>query len=452
MVEHWVVHFLWSKHCGGLVPPVFISISISSGDAFCRRLVPSRDLKGVQLTQKASKGMAAKHIVIIGAGPSGLTLAALLQHHSISFTLYEREANISSRFQGGSLDLHPDSGQRALKVAGLETSFRKHARYHDQDYRFMDKHARDWLFHKAPPDAQGRPEIDRYMLRQILLEGINPEHLKWNHQVSKIVASDHGRFEVHFSNQPSPASGDLIVGADGTWSKVRQLLTSTQPVYTGLTVIDCRISNLDRNFPELGKFVGRGTVFALSDGSGIFMQRNGDESLRVYPCLKVPEKWASECGIDWTDHRGATEKLLKDVYADWDGRLREVIRHLDPQWTPRAQYRMPLGMRYENRPGLTLIGDSLHVMSWFAGEGANLAMLDALDLFLCLQADPTDLEKAVRKYEERVMGRADSTNKMSQDLLEEAMADDSPRAYVESMTKAMDDWFAEGRLLEDLDV
>lgn len=395
--------------------------------------------------------MVAKHIIIIGAGPSGLTLAALLQRHSIPFTLYERERNISSRFQGGSLDLHPDSGQRALQVAGLEDSFKKHARYHDQDYRFMDKHAKDWLFHKAPADAQGRPEIDRSKLRTILLDAIGTQNLKWDHHVSKISSTTDGKFQVQFSNQPDSAIGDLIVGADGAWSKVRPLLSDTQPVYTGLTVIDCRISNLDQNFPELGKFIGRGTVFALSDGSGIFMQRNGDDSLRVYPCLKVPEKWAFEHGIDWTDHKGAAKMLLDGVFADWDDRLKEVIRCLDPGWTPRAQYRMPLGMRYDTQAGLTLIGDSLHVMSWFAGEGANLAMLDALDLFLCVQADPTDLETAVRKYENQVKGRADSTNKMSQDLLEEAMSDDSPRAYVESMAKAMDVWFADGRLLEEVE-
>lgn len=348
--------------------------------------------------------------------------------------------------------MHPDSGQRALEVAGLEASFKKHARYHDQDYRFMDKHAKDWLFHKAPPGAEGRPEIDRSMLRKILLESIDPENLKWDHHISKITPHSLGKFEIHFANQASSAVGDLVVGADGAWSKVRPLLTSTQPEYTGLTVIDCRISNLDQKFPQLGEFVGRGTVFSLSDGSGIFMQRNGDESLRVYPCLKVPEKWISESGIDWTDHKGVKDMLLNDIYADWDDRLKEVIRNLDPAWTPRAQWRMPLGMRYETHPGLTLIGDSLHVMSWFAGEGANLAMLDALDLFLCIQAHPTDLEAAVRKYEEQVMGRADSTNKMSQDLLEEAMADDSPRAYAASMAKAMDVWFADGRLLEEVEI
>ncbi|KIW15626.1 hypothetical protein PV08_05674 [Exophiala spinifera] len=396
--------------------------------------------------------MLKKNIIIIGAGPSGLTLAALLQHHSIPFTLYEREPNISSRFQGGSLDLHPESGQRALRTAGLEASFKKHARYHDQDYRFMDKHAKDWLFHQAPPDAEGRPEIDRSELRKILIDAIDPENLKWGHHISKITKTADGKYEVHFENHDTSAVGDLIVGADGTWSKVRTLLTATRPVYTGLTVIDCRISNLDKKFPELGKFIGRGTVFALSDGSGIFMQRNGDDSLRVYPCLKVPEKWAFESGIDWTDQKNATKMLLEDVYSDWDGRLKEVILSLDPKWNPRAQYRMPLGMRYETKPGLTLIGDSMHVMSWFAGEGANLAMLDALDLFLCIQKDPADLVTAVRNYEERVMGRADSTNKMSQDLLEEAMADDSPRAYVESMSKAMDIWFADGRLLEDVEL
>lgn len=120
--------------------------------------------------------------------------------------------------------------------------------------------------------------------------------------------------------------------------------------------------------------------------------------------------------------------------------------------TPRAQYRMPLGLRYDHRPGLTLIGDSLHVMSWFAGEGANLAMLDALDLFHEIHAHPEDLDLAVRNYEIKVVasGRADVTNEMSQVLLVKAMSDDSPRAYVEEMARVMDSWFADGKLLDGM--
>ncbi|RJE16849.1 FAD binding domain protein, partial [Aspergillus sclerotialis] len=99
----------------------------------------------------------------------------------------------------------------------------------------MDKHAKDWLFHQAPPDAEGRPEIDRSELRKILIEAVEPQNLKWDHHVSRITPRADGKYEVHFVNHGAFAVGDLIVGADGTWSKVRPLLTNTQPVYTGLT-------------------------------------------------------------------------------------------------------------------------------------------------------------------------------------------------------------------------
>ncbi|EKV17931.1 Monooxygenase, putative [Penicillium digitatum] len=396
----------------------------------------------------------SKHIAIVGAGPSGLTLAALLQHHSIPFTIYEREKSTGSRFQGGSLDLHPESGQQALFEAGLRAQFQKYARYHDQDYRFGDKKAVTWLFHQAPAHADGRPEIDRAMLRKILIESLDPGNIKWDHRVLDVSPQADGRVKISFENQHEPVVTDLLVGADGTWSKVRPLLTNWEPEYTGLTVIDCRISDLDERFPKLGEFIGRGTHFCLSEGSGIFMQRNGDGSVRVYPCLRVEENWASmEASFDWSDQKKMTDFLIDSFFATWEPRLQDVIRNVDASMTPRAQYRMPLGLRYNHQQGLTLIGDSLHVMSWFAGEGANLAMLDALDLFHEIYAHPEDLDLAVRCYEAKVVasGRADVTNEMSQDLLVKAMSDDAPRAYVEGMAKAMDVWFADGKLLDSLD-
>ncbi|KAF5531189.1 monooxygenase FAD-binding protein [Fusarium napiforme] len=395
-----------------------------------------------------------KHVAIIGAGPSGLSLAALLQHHSIPFTIFEREKSTSSRFQGGSLDLHPESGQAALFEAVLEEQFKKYARYHDQDYRFGDKKAVAWLFHKATANAEGRPETDRAKLRKILIESLDPENIKWDHRLSEIVPQDDGGVKLIFENQSEPVVTDLLVGADGTWSKVRPLLTSWTPEYTGLTVIDCRISDVDKRFPELGEFIGRGTSFFLSDGSGIFIQRNGDDSVRVYPCLRVEEDWHSkDPSFNWNDAKKMTDYLVNNFFSTWDPRLHDVIRNVDTNMTPRAQYRMPLGLHYDHHPGLTLIGDSLHVMSWFAGEGANLAMLDALDLFHEIKEHPDDLDLAVRRYEQKVVatGRADNTNEMSQDLLVKAMSDEAPRAYVEGMAKAMDVWFTDGKLLDKID-
>ena len=71
-------------------------------------------------------------IAIIGAGPGGLTLARILQTRSIATTVFERESHPDERPQGGSLDLHPEAGQLAVHLAGLDEQFRAVARYEDQ--------------------------------------------------------------------------------------------------------------------------------------------------------------------------------------------------------------------------------------------------------------------------------------------------------------------------------
>ncbi|MCK9926632.1 FAD-dependent monooxygenase [Frankia sp. Mgl5] len=67
-------------------------------------------------------------IAIAGGGLGGLTLARILHRHGIDAVVYEREASRSARSQGGSLDLHPESGQHALAEAGLTGQFRSEAR------------------------------------------------------------------------------------------------------------------------------------------------------------------------------------------------------------------------------------------------------------------------------------------------------------------------------------
>ena len=65
-------------------------------------------------------------MAIIGGGPGGLTLARILQKHGIRVTIYEREPSPNARSQeGGSLDLHHDSGLQALKEADLFEDFLK---------------------------------------------------------------------------------------------------------------------------------------------------------------------------------------------------------------------------------------------------------------------------------------------------------------------------------------
>jgi 2-polyprenyl-6-methoxyphenol hydroxylase-like FAD-dependent oxidoreductase len=66
-----------------------------------------------------------KEIAIIGGGPSGLTLARLLQLKDANVKVYERDLNKDARVQGSPLDMHEDSGYAALSQANLLEEFNK---------------------------------------------------------------------------------------------------------------------------------------------------------------------------------------------------------------------------------------------------------------------------------------------------------------------------------------
>jgi 2-polyprenyl-6-methoxyphenol hydroxylase-like FAD-dependent oxidoreductase len=75
--------------------------------------------------------MSRFKIAIIGAGPAGCTLAKLLLHAEtpVDLTLFEGEKSLDARTQGGTLDLHTESGIEALKRCGLHDEFLRLARF-----------------------------------------------------------------------------------------------------------------------------------------------------------------------------------------------------------------------------------------------------------------------------------------------------------------------------------
>ena len=102
-------------------------------------------------------------VVIIGAGPAGLLLARYLLHHSLPCVIYERESSPNARDQGGSLDLHEDTGMKALRETGLldkaEGLFRGEGA---EAMKIMDESGKVWWDENGDPDsARGRPEVDR---------------------------------------------------------------------------------------------------------------------------------------------------------------------------------------------------------------------------------------------------------------------------------------------------
>src|ERR1700677_2163029 len=111
-----------------------------------------------------------KKIAIVGGGPGGLTLARLLQMGGADVKVYERDIHKDARMKGATLDLHEESGLKALDEAGLMEAFNANYRPGADMLRIMDKHA-NIVFEDSPKAAEERfrPEIDRGPLQQILL-------------------------------------------------------------------------------------------------------------------------------------------------------------------------------------------------------------------------------------------------------------------------------------------
>ncbi|PMD40365.1 FAD/NAD(P)-binding domain-containing protein [Hyaloscypha variabilis F] len=365
-------------------------------------------------------------VAIIGAGPGGLTLARLLQQHSIPVTIYEAETSRQARNQGGTLDLHPRAGQLALKEAGLLPEFLKHARPEGEASKIMKYDGRVlWDDNVLPPwrptaeGEQERPEIDRVVLRDILLDSLLPGTIQWGKKLLGVQEDEKikGKYNLSFADGSMEMGVDLLVGADGAWSKVRPLVTPEKPFYAGITAIELWALDVDKTNPWLGKFVGQGSMFMFDEGRALMCQRQGSGAVRSYAAIKRPENWAEECGIDW-EGPDARERLVNEYFADCGADLQRVILESKDVLIPRKCWMLPVGISWKTRPGVTLLGDAAHLMTPFAGVGVNVAMADALELAKALIArkdsvtakllsDSKNITIALEAYEKSMLKRAE---------------------------------------------
>ncbi|KUL51449.1 FAD-dependent oxidoreductase [Streptomyces sp. NRRL F-4489] len=351
----------------------------------------------------ASRDGRPPRIAIAGGGLGGLVCARVLQLHGQPVTVLERESSPTARTQGGSLDLHPGSGQDALHACGLFEQFSALARPEGQEYRLMDRTGA-MLRHLVPEEGEpARPEIDRGQLRGLLLDSLAEGTVRWNAGVEAVTPLGDGTCRVTLADGTTE-DYDLVIGADGAWSRVRAAVSGARPDYTGVAFIESYVSDCDRRHPELAALVGPGTLMAKDGGQGLFAQRNSNGQIRVYSAFRAPEDW--HAGLDLTDPEAVRAHLLAR-YAGWDESLLALLRCGDAEFIPRPLYALPVPHTWEHAPGRTLLGDAAHLMPPL-GVGANLAMLDGAELAQALVREES-VADAVRAYEKVMLPRSVET-------------------------------------------
>ncbi|UJR08772.1 hypothetical protein I4U23_013028 [Adineta vaga] len=360
-------------------------------------------------------------IVIIGGGLGGFAVGiGLLQHGYTDVTVYERDIGMDSRRQGYGLTIL--QGISALKrfhvfeeVHSLDTPSRSH-------YIF-DKYGSMIGFFGTIfwPEADNQPKAkkkhnlhsERQELRRILmnryisLHPLGSDGIQWNHRLCQI---DRALHRVSFTNDYTIAGVDLVIGADGINGLVRSFkyhpLVDKPLNYLGMLVVLGITGDIDH-------FLTKDRVFQTMDGcyrlfAMPFSKSRSEESIMWQLSFPATQTLATQLSRD----PEMLKQMLMEKCADWHTPIPEMITktQLNHLMGIPAFDRDLVEIPDEDKDGIqiALIGDAAHPMSPFKGQGANQALLDAVDLSDIITQNTSDLHAAMKQYEDRMLKRVHS--------------------------------------------
>jgi len=363
-------------------------------------------------------------VTIVGAGLGGLTLARVLHLHDVPVTVYDAEASAQARTQGGQLDLHEHSGQRALAFAGLTQEYRAIIHAGGAAQRVLDPRG-TVLAEVLDEGSMARPEALRGDTRRILLESLPTGTVQWGKKLVAATALGGGRHELTFADG-STVTTEILVGAEGTWSRVRALLSHEKPTYAGMSYIDTYLHDVENRHPDAAKAVGDGAMYALIPGKGFLAHREANNVIHTYVVLNRPVEWFAD--IDFTD-ADATKTRIAAEFEGWAPELTALITDADTTPILRSIHQLPDRHRWARTPGVTLLGDAAH-LTVPGGEGANIAMLDGAELGEAIAAHPGDVEAAFAAYEQVMFARSEAEAVAAHETIDLIFGDGAPHGLV----------------------
>jgi 2-polyprenyl-6-methoxyphenol hydroxylase-like FAD-dependent oxidoreductase len=343
-------------------------------------------------------------VLIIGGGIGGLCLAQGLKRAGISVAVYERDQSAHFRSQGYRIHINAD-GSKALHACLPDNLFDLFAatsgkpatgRFASFDSHLQELNSRP--LHQVAADSPFilSTEVNRLTLREILLAGLD-DTVHFSKTLERIEQIGRGQVCAYFADGSS-AQGEMLIGADGTSSVVRQHLLPDAKVFK----LGFAIYGRTPLTPQAIKWIPENLITGFSrvtDPSGVAMMfgtyRKREEFSKA-TAAHAPDLHLMEAQdyLMWTfraslGHLGLTDEqfwcadpvalhaAVSERVKEWHPSLRRILAEADIPATFPVGFHASEPVRPWRTTNVTLLGDAVHTMPPFRGVGANTALRDA---------------------------------------------------------------------------
>lgn len=331
-----------------------------------------------------SAPQASLKVLVVGAGVGGISIARGLLRDGHDVTVFEQRPEV--RAGGGAVTIW-SNGESVLRQLGVDMDG---AGQELATVRVMTSTGRPMttLDVAAIVSRMGAPVrmVPRRILLERLLEGFPAERIRCNAKVVGVANGSHG-VRLDFADG-SCADGDLVIGADGLHSKIREIVGAPQAEPTGW----CSWQGL----AALPDGADRHVAFVIVGEHG---------NLGLWPAGDTEVQWWFD--LPWSPDFVRPDRPVEVIRANftgWSELVDQVLATLtddDLARSPYPHFRHPIPG--PGQGALTLLGDAAHTMPPTLAQGTNQALLDTMVLCKAISdfqhGAHGDLSDALRWYE-----------------------------------------------------
>jgi 2-polyprenyl-6-methoxyphenol hydroxylase-like FAD-dependent oxidoreductase len=348
--------------------------------------------------------ISARKAIVIGAGMGGLCTALALQKAGWLVDIYDKASSLND--VGAGIVLAANAIKALEKLGVASEIIAESAPVGTAEIRTWDGK----LLVNLPVEAQAkRYGTYSYVTHRANLQAIlynrldHTTHVLLNKKLLTYEQDENGVTAVFADG--SRGEGDVLIGADGIHSTVRQIHHGTQPLrYAGYTALRgvCSFHNQRYSIEDGGGFEawGPGKRFGFSQlGQG-----------RAFWFAAINS--AQGMNIPLAERKNAAQQYFRGWYKP----VEAVIESTDPISILSHDIFDHSPLSTWSRGRVTLLGDAAHPMMPNLGQGGAQAMEDAIILAQCLQGYSSDVSAAMLEYERRRIPRTTNITHQSRQM------------------------------------